>query len=270
MITDGEKRRFKEISLSVAAEGLEGGVIGTMSEKRMHKTLKRYICPDESFHEARIQESGVARFTGKESGRGGFIADVCVDGDIFEIQTGGFYPLKPKIDFYLNKTEFTVTVVHPLIAEKWTVWVDPETGETSNRRRSPKREKPTDLFPELFWLADHLKNERLRFLIPVVEAEEYKLLDGYGKDKKKRATKYERIPIGLNDEISFGGNEIESLLPESLPKSFTSAEFTRVTGLRGRRAYYAIKLLCILGIAEKGEKKGRSYVYNRPSREDEK
>ena len=176
--------------------------------------------------------------------------------------------MKSKMEFYLNNTEFTVTVVHPLVAEKWTLWVDPETGETTTRRRSPKREKLTDLLPELFWLAEHLKNERLRFLIPIVEAEEYRILDGYGKDRKKRATKYERIPIGLRDEISFGGEEIEGLLPESLPKSFTSAEFTRATGLRGRRAYYALKLLCLVGIAEKGEKQGRSYVYNRLSSED--
>ena len=266
MITNGEKNRFEQICLAVASEGLAGGVIGTMSEKRMHKALKRYICPDESFHEARIQESGEARFTGKESGRGGFIADVYIDGDIFEIQTGGFYPLKPKIDFYLKNTDFTVTVVHPLMGEKWSVWIDPETGETTPRRRSPKREKPIDLLPEIFWLSEYLGNERLRFLIPVVEAEEYRLLDGYGKDKKKRSTKYERIPISLIDELSFGGDEIERLLPEGLPESFTATEFNKATGLRGRRAYYALKLLCVAGIAEKGEKKGRSYVYNRISK----
>ena len=270
MITESEKIRFEKICLSVAAEGLEGAVIGTMSEKRMHKTLKRYVCPDESFHEARIQASGVARFTGKESGRGGFIADVCVDGDIFEIQTAGFYPLKAKIDFYLKNTDFNVTVVHPLVAEKWTVWIDPETGETTKRRRSPKREKPGDLLPEIFWLVEYLGNERLRFLIPIVEAEEYKILDGWSRDKKKGATKYERIPTALKDELSFGGDEIETLLPDGLPMSFTSVEFSRATGLRGRRAYYALKLLCLTGIAEKGEKQGRSYVYNRLSKEGQK
>ena len=240
-----------------------------MSEKRMHKTLKRYICPDESFHEARIKQSGEARFSENESGRGGYIADVCVDGDIFEIQTAGFYPLKPKIDFYLKNTDFTVTVVHPLIAEKWSVWVEPETGETTARRRSPKKEKPWDLLPEIFWLVEYLDSERLRFCIPVIEAEEYRILDGYGRDKKKRATRYERIPIALIDELDFGGNELARLLPEKLSREFTAVEFTRATGLRGRRAYYALKLLCLTGVAEKGEKVGRSYIYRLLS-EDEK
>ncbi len=267
MITSGERERFESICLSVAAEGLSGGVIGTMSEKRMHKTLKKYICPDESFHEARIQSSGVARFTGKESGRGGYIADVCVDGDIFEIQTAGFYPLKAKIDFYLKNTDFTVTVVHPLIAEKWSVWIDPETGETTQRRRSPKKEKLSHLLPELFWLSENLGNERLRFLVPVIEAEEYRLLDGYGKDKKKRATKYERMPVSLIDEYSFGGDDVYKLLPDTLQSEFTAADFTKHTGLRGRRASCALKLLCLLGIAER-EKRGRAYVYKVLSKED--
>lgn len=267
MIDKSEKLRFDSICRAVAAEGLEGSVIGTMSEKRMHKTLKRYICPDESFHEARIKPSGEAFFSGKESGRGGYIADICVDGDIFEIQTGGFYPLKDKIGFYLKNTDFTVTVVHPLIAEKWSIWVDPETGETTPRRRSPKKERPTDLLPELFWLVDYLANDRLRFCFPVIEAEEYRILDGYGRDKKKRATRYERMPVSLIDEIDIGGSDLQSLLPEGLAREFTAAEFNKATGLRGRRAYYALKLLCLVGIAEKGEKVGRSYVYKLTSKE---
>ena len=270
MIDSSERLRFDKVCRAVAAEGLEGSVIGTMSEKRMHKTLKRYICPDESFHEARIEASGVARFTGKESGRGGYIADICVDGDIFEIQTGGFYPLKGKIGFYLEKTDFTVTVVHPLIEKKWSVWIDPQTGETTPRRRSPKRERPSDLLPELFWLAEYLDNDRLRFCIPIIEAEEYRILDGYGRDRKKRATRYERMPVSLIDELDFGGRELSRLIPEGLEGEFTAAEFTKATGLRGRRAYYALKLLCLMGIAERGEKKGRSYVYVRKDGEAEK
>ena len=109
---------FDGICRSVAAEGLEGAGIGTMAEKRMHKALKRYICPDESCHEVRIKPDGTASTEDREkaeSGRGGYIADIYKDGEIFEIQTAGFYPLKKKIEFYLKNTDFKVTVVHPLV-----------------------------------------------------------------------------------------------------------------------------------------------------------
>ena len=266
MINNDDKLRFDSICRSVAAEGLLGEGIGTMSEKRMHKALKRYICPDESCHEVRIKPDGSPSTEDREkaeSGRGGYIADIYRDGEIFEIQTAGFYPLKKKIEFYLKHTEFKITVVHPLIGCKWSVWVDPETGETTTRRRSPKKEKLTDLLPEIFWLSELLDSDRLFFKAPIIEAEEYRMLDGWSRDKKKGATKYERIPVSLIDEVEFSAKEVRKMLPDTLGEEFTATEFSKAAGLRGRRAYGALKLLCRVGAAEKGEKKGRSFVYRR-------
>ena len=178
MINDSDKLRFDSICRAVAAEGLSGEGIGTMAEKRMHKALKRYICEDESCHEVRIKPDGAPSTESREraeSGRGGYIADIYENGKIFEIQTGGFYPLKKKIEFYLKNTDFKITVVHPLVECKWSVWVDPETGETTPRRRSPKKEKLVDLLPETFWLSDFLDSDRLYFLSPIIEAEEYRM-----------------------------------------------------------------------------------------------
>lgn len=265
-MTNDDKLRFDSICREVAAEGLDGAGIGTMAEKRMHKSLKRYICSDGSCHEVRIKPDGNPSTEGREkgeSGRGGYIADIYRDGQIFEIQTAGFYPLKKKIEFYLKNTDFTVTVVHPLIAQKWSVWVDPETGETTKRRRSPKKEKLTDLLPEIFWLSDHLDSDRLYFRALIIEAEEYRMLDGWSRDKKKGSTRYERIPVALTDEVSFSSKEVAGLIPDTLNMEFTAPEFSKATGLRGRKAYYALKLLCIVGAAEKGEKRGRSFVYKR-------
>ncbi len=263
---DENKLIFDSICRSVAAEGLSGEGIGTMAEKRMHKALKRYICPDENCHEVRIKPDGTPSTEDREraeSGRGGYIADIYKDGEIFEIQTAGFYPLKKKIEFYLKNTDFKVTVVHPLVECKWSVWVNPETGETTPRRRSPKKEKLTDLLPEIFWLSEFLDSDRLCFRVPIIEAEEYRMLDGWSGDKKKGSTKYERIPVSLINEVAFDAKEVRGLMPEAIKEEFSAPEFSKAVGLRGRRAYYALKLMCIVGAAEKGEKKGRSFVYKR-------
>lgn len=265
-MTGENKLIFDSICRSVAAEGLLGEGIGTMAEKRMHKALKRYICPDESCHEVRIRPDGTPSTDDREraeSGRGGYIADIYKDGEIFEIQTAGFYPLKKKIEFYLKNTDFRVTVVHPLVECKWSVWVDPETGETTPRRRSPKKEKTTDLLPEIFWLSEFLDSDRLYFRAPIIEAEEYRMLDGWSRDKKKGSTKYERIPVSLINEVEFGAKEVKNLLPDTLGDEFTATEFSKATGLRGRKAYSALKLMCLICAVEKGEKKGRSFVYKR-------
>ena len=261
-----DKLRFDSICREVAAEGISGEGIGTMAEKRMHKALKRYICLDESCHEVRIKPDGTPSIEDREraeSGRGGYIADIYKDGEIFEIQTAGFYPLKKKIEFYLKHTDFKVTVVHPLVQCKWSVWVSPETGETTPRRRSPKKEKLCDLLPEIFWLSDFLDSDRLFFRALIIEAEEYRMLDGWSRDKKKGSTKYEKIPVSLIDEVTFSVKEIADLVPDALEKEFTATEFSKVMGFRGRKAYSALKLFCLAGIIEKGEKKGRSFVYRR-------
>ena len=266
MINNDDKLRFDLICREVAAEGLLGEGIGTMSEKRMHKALKRYICPDGNCHEVRIKPDGTPSIEDREraeSGRGGYIADIYKDGEIFEIQTAGFYPLKKKIEFYLKHTDFKITVVHPLVEKKWSVWVNAETGESTPRRRSPKKEKPSDLLPEIFWLSEYLDSDRLYFFSPIIEAEEYRILDGWSKDKKKGSTKYEKIPVSLIDAVGFAAKSVGELVPDTLAEEFTAPEFSKVMGLRGRKAYSALKLLCLVGAVEKGEKKGRSFVYRR-------
>lgn len=266
MLTNEEKIKFESLCREISAQELDGNGIGTLSEKRMHKTLKKYVCPNEDCHEIRVRADGSAcRSSGRaESGKGGYIADVCDGERIFEIQTGSFYPMKAKIEFYLNTTEFEVTIVHPLIAEKWSLWIDPKSGDITPRRRSPKKERLSDLLPELYWLSDLLDSDRLSFVIPVLEAEEYRLLDGWSRDRKKGSNRYERIPIGLIDIMSFKGRElVRAAFPEGMPEEFTASDISKAIRLKGRRLYSSIKVLVDSGVIERGEKVGRSYVYRR-------
>ena len=264
-MTEIDKKRFESICLSVAAEGLDAGGIGTMSEKRMHKALKRYICSDEGCHEVRIKPDGSVSYDENDkSGRGGYIADIFDNGKIFEVQTGSFYPLRAKIKFYLDNTDFEVTVVHPIIDTKWSVWIDPETGDTTKRRRSPKKEDKYTLLSEIFWLSEHLDSPRLNFRGLFIEVEEYRLLDGWSKDKKRGSNRYERIPLAIIDDLTVSAREIgKSLLPEGLPEEFTATDLGKITKLRGKKLYGALKVLCAARTIEKGEKKGRSFVYRR-------
>ena len=62
-------------------------LITTYMERSLHASLKEHFCPDEAYHEVKI---------------GKFVADACVDGTIFEIQTGNLAPLRKKIQFYLE------------------------------------------------------------------------------------------------------------------------------------------------------------------------
>lgn len=269
MIKESEKLRFDLCCRRIASGELCGEGIGTFSEKRLHKILKYYFCEDEDCHEVRIKPDGTAaadpqdRGGKAESGRGGFIADIFNSGEIIEIQTGGFYPLKSKLEFYLNNTDYEVTVVHPIAAKKWVTWINTEDGTLGKRSKSPKKGVASDVLPELFWLSDVLKNDRLHFKIMLLEIDEYRLLDGWGNGGKRGSNRYDRVPGELIDIIEFDAvNYAKPLIPQGLDQEFTSADFSKLTKLKGRKLSYALRLLCTTNDIERCGKKGTAIYIN--------
>lgn len=224
--------------------------IGTYGEKRMHVALKRYATTDESRYEV---------------GVGQYIADVCEHDRITEIQTGGFYPLREKIAFYLTETNYHVTILHPVIVKRTRVWVDPETGEVLSHYRSPRAERVQDALRELFWLSPHLTHPRLAVCLMLVEAEEIRLQDGKrSADGRRGSHRQEMIPQALIDEVVLDEREdYRRFLPEKLSQSFTAAEYGKAMGLRGKAIYAALAVLTAVGLIEKGEKVGRAYCYRK-------
>ena len=84
----------------------EVNVIGIQKEKILHKTLKYYLCSDESKHEIKI----------KKSNSGILYADVYDNEMIYEIQTRGFDKLRDKLSEFL--IEHKVTIVHAVAHKK--------------------------------------------------------------------------------------------------------------------------------------------------------
>lgn len=258
------KLRFDRI----CAEEISGCVksadsIGTYSEKRVHIAFKRFACEDRSCYEVRVLPTKEVK--DGESKKSFCIADVKVGNDIYEIQTGPLAPLAEKIRFYLERTDCKVTVIHPLISLKWVAWIDPESGTVSQRRRSPQKEGVMHAAYELYAIREFLGNERLTVVFPLIEAEQYKFLNGRGKSKKLRAKKYETFPLSLTESIVLHSPEDykKLLLPNELPDCFTASEYAKVTKIKGVSTYSALTVLCAVGFLQKGEKVGRSYIYKR-------
>ena len=253
--------RFAEICLSYVARGvhLEDG-IGTLSEKRMHAILKHYVCSDESCYEIRVKDTiGQADTKGN-----GYVADVLRGSNIWEIQTCSMYPMRAKIDWYMQHTPYVVTVVVPVPYRKHINWIDPATGKVQKRSARPHTTKPSSVISELFWLREHLSNPRLRFELLLLEVEEYRLLDGYGKEKKARASRYEKIPTALCGTVVLEKREDYLLfLPDTLPDTMTAKQYAAATGIRGRDTYYALRALVGAGLLTEGDKIGRAQSWVR-------
>ena len=253
--------RFAEICLCYVARGvhLEDG-IGTLSEKRMHAILKHYVCADEACYEIRVKDTlGQADTKGN-----GYVADVLRGSNIWEIQTGSMYPMRAKIAWYMQHTPYVVTVVVPVPYRKHINWIDPATGKVQKRSARPHTTKPSSVISELFWLREHLSNPRLRFELLLLEVEEYRLLDGYGKEKKARASRYEKIPTALCGTVVLEKREdYLQFLPETLPDTMTAKQYAAATGIRGRDTYYALRALVGAGLLTEGDKIGRAQSWTR-------
>lgn len=240
-----EKISFSEaIERASAAEAAHGG-IGTYGEKMLHRTLKFYFEPDESKHEISCL---------------GSVADILNDEGIIEIQTRSFNKLVQKLEKFLP--EERVTVVCPIIENKRICRIDVESGESISPRRSAKRGKPSDALAELSMIRRFIPNDNLTVLVLLVNVDETRLLSGKIRVGRKRTSKINCIPTSLGSVIELRTkDDYRRILPENLPDSLTSADFERISGLKGIGAHGALMLLLQLGILSRERKGKEAYTY---------
>lgn len=246
-----KKARFDRICRDAMRERHATGEagVGTLKEKRLHAAIKRYLCEDESFHEVGIAGTR-------------YVSDVRVGNDAYEVQTGAFYPMRQKIAYYLEHTDLTVTVVHPISVVKWMCKIDQETAEVSPRRRVPRSQRREDLLAELYSLRPFLGHPRLKFRLLLLETQDFRLLEN-SSASKTRGTKYERVPISLlGDEDFECAADFRTLIPSSLPHTFTVKQLAAATKLRSRDAYAAAHVLCDLGLTVPAPPVGKAMAFS--------
>ena len=220
--------------------------IGTLSEKTVHAILKNYYEPDEDKQEIPIEN---------------YVADIYADGEIIEIQTRQLNKLRGKLTAFLPL--YPVTVVYPIPREKWLIWIDEESGELSNKRKSPVKGNPYLAFPELYKIKMFLKDPNLRLRLLLLDIEEYRLLNGWSKDKKKGSSRFDRIPVALAEEIEIDClKDYMQFVPYELEGSFTSKEFAKAAHIPVPLAQTVLNILYHVGTVTRVGKEGSQYLYH--------
>ena len=242
-----DKHRFQTICDSIINKKQESNGIGTLGEKTVHSVLKNYFATDTSHHEIKICS---------------YVADIYNEKGIIEIQTRNFNKLRRKLEKFL--TIAPVTIVYPIPRTKWIRWINPQTGEVSPPRKSPKLGKPYEIFHELYQIKDFLTHPNLCLCLMLLNIEEYRYLDGWSKDKKKGSTRCDRIPTELVDEVIISSlSDYDKLIPPTLGETFTSKDYKKASGIPLSHSQTALNILYYVGAVNRIGKKGNSYIYTR-------
>ncbi len=219
--------------------------IGTLSEKSVHAILKNYYEPDEDRQEIPIEN---------------YVADIYHEGEIIEIQTRQMNKMRGKLSAFLPL--YPVTIVYPIPREKWLIWIDEESGELSKKRKSPLKGNPYMAFIELYKIKMFLKDPNLRLKLVFLDMEEYRLLNGWSKDRKKGSSRYDRIPTRLVEEVEINClKDYMQFVPYELPERFTSKEFAKAAHIPVRLAQTALNILNYVGVVKHTGNNGRLYLY---------
>lgn len=242
-----DAQAFQRACMDLEREGRSGAGIGTLGEKTLHSLLKRAIEPDVTCHEVPV---------------GRYVADVRNGQGFYEVQTRAMYKLVKKVDTFLQ--EAPVQVVFPLMRTTELLYLNPETGTLSEKRKSPKKGTFYRALPALYDLRSLLFRPGFSIEMVLLDGEEIRLLDGYGTDKKHHATRYERIPTAFVDSLLLEKPEdYRALLPANCPEApFDAKTFGKALGVRKGDDYRAATVLRMAGVLEVTGKRGNAFLYD--------
>lgn len=184
-------------------------MIGELSEKGVHNSLKNYLEPNKNNQEIRI---------------GKYIADIVNNKGIIEIQTKSFKKLIPKLDYYISE-KLNVKIVYPLEVTRYIVRKDMYDNVISERK-APHRGVKQDILYEIYWLLGYLDNPYVSLSIIEVDVKDY---------RDSRNNKLNRELVSIGKEYIYDSKEsfVEDMIPYK--GEFTIQDFYRDTKLVRRK-----------------------------------
>lgn len=227
-----------------ALKGQNG--IGTLSEKTIHSVLKYYYAPNPAYHEIKI---------------GPYVADICVDGEIYEVQTRNFNKMRGKLEYFLQ--EHDVTIIYPIAHTKWLSWLDMETGVLSPKRKSPKKGSFYRVVPELYKIKMFVGNPRLHLILILIDVEEIRYLNGWSINKKRGSSRMDGIPVDIFDELRIDTmDDYKKFIPGNIKENFTSKDLANTAKIPQGLAATLLNILLETGTVKRIGKVGNAYIYN--------
>ncbi|HZU40892.1 MAG TPA: hypothetical protein VE992_07555 [Solirubrobacteraceae bacterium] len=192
---------------------------------------------------------------------GRFLIDIVrADGELVEIQTGGFGPLGPKLDALLD--QHRVRVIHPVAAERRIVRVDGE-GQVLSARRSPRRATALEVFDRLVAFPSLLDHPNLSLEVLLLREDHIRAPQPVRKHRRTRDPGERRLGAILGAVLLRDARDLLALLPPLGQEPFTTRELAERAGCRVLLAQRAVYCLRTAGLLEPAGKRGPAPLHRR-------
>ncbi|MCL2008264.1 MAG: hypothetical protein FWG77_09285 [Treponema sp.] len=221
--------------------------IGTKRESSLHRSLKFRYSGDEGEVEA---SNGV------------YICDARTEkGEFIEVQTGSFGPLKEKARHLCKKGK--LRIIHPIIIQKHIELYDTK-GALIHRRKSPRKGNIWDLFKALLYAPELPLLKNLSIELALIEVTEKRIDDGKGSWRRRGVSIADRHLEAWHKSIILKKTgDYYQFIPFKIRERFTVKDLGKKAGVNTVLARKTLYVLEKMGLAERVEKRGNSYVYEK-------
>jgi hypothetical protein len=219
--------------------------IGIKNESELHRALK--------FH-----YSGYDGVT--ETVIGGYICDAKTSsGEIIEVQTGSFGPLRQKAKLLAEYGK--LRIIYPIIVQKHIELYDKE-GNIIHRRKSPRSGSVWDLFNALIYAPELPLLPRLAIELALVDIVEKRIDDGAGSWRRKGVSVAGRsLGAWRQSLVLRKPKDYLVFIPFKGKEPFTVRSLALAAGINALIARKTVYVLSKMGLIERTSKQGNAIVY---------
>jgi hypothetical protein len=190
---------------------------------------------------------------------GRFVIDlVRADGELVEVQTGGFGALGRKLDALLD--DHRIRIVHPVAAERRIVRLD-EQGEVLGVRRSPKRATAAEVFDKLVAFPSLLTHPNLTIEVLLLREDHIRRPRPVTTRGRTRDPGERRMVEVLDQVLLRTTADILAALPELPDEPFTTRELAALLRCGTQLAQRTLYCLRAIGLVEPAGKRGHAPLY---------
>ncbi len=222
-------------------------MIGELNERSLHRALK-------------------ARYAGAhgaiEQSVDGFVSDVVAGGRIFEIQTGGFGPLRNKLARLVER--HPVTLVYPVARDRYIVKTAADPNAPATRRKSPRHGSVYDVFHALAGIPAMLAHPNLTLDVVMTVEDEVRAPDGRTGWRRRGWKRLDRRLVDVVETCTVTSMaDLFAMLDANLPEPFTTRDLA--AAMRSTRRLGQLAAYCFRegGVTEICGKDGNTRVYRR-------